>query len=234
MKIPLSIQYFLSAVVWEFKHQLKSLQIILVLFFYGIYLAVLYYYSLKSEIFLEKKNYWGLLFLSVFFMVILMTGKSLQREKEAGAYKIQLMSPMPRSIFYIAKIAIKALLIFLILMFYQLIYKILLVGQLEYEQNEMIFFLLLFPYILNLISIGELISLMSSGNRMRELVLPAIFFPVSVPVFIIYTSVLNKFVDDINIVYFIDYKILTLPLVVLLIYILTGIFIYTNLSVEEG
>lgn len=228
----MSIKYFISFLIWEFKINLKSFQSILVLLFFAISLTVIYHYSLDEKIFLEEKNFYGLFLISIFFMVILLSGKSLQREKEAGAYKIILMSPLPRYIFYIAKIMSKSFFILLISFFYQFIYKILLVGQISFSIQQFLILLFLLPAIFNLTALGEMISLISTGNKMRELVLPILFFPLSLPVYIIYTSILSDFIKDGRNFFFSSKFIL--PIFLSIIYVLIGIIFFSNLSIDES
>lgn len=232
----MSIKYLFSLIYWEIKIHLKSFQSTLILLFFAISLTVIYHYSLKEEIFLEEKNFYGLFLISIFFMVILLSGRSLQREKEAGAYKMILISPIPRYIFYLAKIFTKTLLILVLVFFYQFIYKILLIGQVEFNKSQVFLMILVSPAILNLTAIGEIISLMSTGNKMRELILPILFFPLSLPIFIIYTSIINQQIHSLNnttYTFFFSVKFL-IPILISVIYILIGILFFSNLSIEES
>ncbi|MFN3603224.1 MAG: heme exporter protein CcmB [Leptonema sp. (in: bacteria)] len=231
----MSIKYFFVLVLWEFKIHFKSFQSILILFFYAVSLTVVYHYSLREEIFLEEKNFYGLFLISIFFMVILLSGRSLQREKEAGAYKMILISPLPRYIFYLTKVLTKSLIILLIVFFYQFIYKILLIGQIELGKEQIYLILFITPAIVSLTALGEIISLMSTGNKMRELVLPILFFPLSLPVYMIFTSLLNEYLNSLNdqiLNFFFSLKFV-LPIILSLIYVLMGILFFSNLSIEE-
>jgi ABC-type transport system involved in cytochrome c biogenesis permease component len=204
------------------------------LFFFSLSLTVIYHYSLRSDIFLDEKNYYGLFLLSIFFMVILLSGRGLQREKEAGFYKIILMSPIPRWILYISKILTKSIIIMLIILMYQYIYKILLIGQIYLFKNDFFIIFLFYPCIINLLAIGEIVSLLSSGNRMKELILPAIFFPLSIPIFILYSTIINE-VTQIEITWkFFLTRNFVLPVVLSIIYVLVGILFFNFLSVEES
>ncbi len=221
-------------ILWEMKIHLKSFQSILILFFFATSLTVIYHYSLKEEIFLEEKNFYGLFLISIFFMVILLSGRSLQREKEAGAYKIILMSPIPRYVFYLARILTKTFIILLLIFFYQFVYRILLIGQIELNHSQIFLMFLISPAILNLTAIGEMISLMSTGNKMRELILPILFFPLSLPIFVIYTSIINEQItSSYNYTFFLSSKFF-IPLLIAFIYIIIGILFFSNLSIEES
>jgi ABC-type transport system involved in cytochrome c biogenesis permease component len=204
------------------------------LFFFSLSLTVIYHYSLRSDIFLDKKNYYGLFLLSIFFMVILLSGRGLQREKEAGFYKIILMSPIPRWILYISKILTKSIIIMLIILMYQYIYKILLIGQIHLFKNDFFIIFLFYPCIINLLAIGEIVSLLSSGNRMKELILPAIFFPLSIPIFILYSTIINEVTQIETTWKFFLTRNFVLPVVLSIIYVLVGILFFNFLSVEES
>ncbi len=230
----MSIKYLWKSFFWEIKFQIRSIQVLVVLLFFSISLTVVYHYSLKTEVFLDKKNYYGLFLLSIFFMVILLSGRGLQREKEAGIYKIIIISPIPRNIFYLSRIFTKTLIILIILIIYQFIYKILLIGQIFFFENDFYIFILFIICTINLLSIGEIISLMSSGNRMKELILPTLFFPISIPVFIIYSVIIQNILEEkLNFDFFITQNFI-LPVILCLIYVLIGIFFFSNLSIEES
>ncbi|GIX41460.1 MAG: hypothetical protein KatS3mg129_1193 [Leptospiraceae bacterium] len=230
----MSIKYLWVCLKWEIKMQLRSIQIIIMLFFFSLSLTVIYYYSLRTNVFLDEKNYYGLFLLSIFFMIILLSGRGLQKEKEAGFYKIILMSPIPRWIFYISRIFTKSIIIMFIIFIFQFIYKILLIGQIYFFKNDIYIILLFYPCIINLLAIGEIVSLLSSGNRMRELILPALFFPLSIPVFIIYSSIVNEMVQLEIKWNFLITRNFILPVILSIIYVLIGILFFTYLSVDES
>lgn len=230
----MSIKYLWNSILWEIKFLLQSFHMIIMLFFFAISLTVIYHYSLNNEVFLEKNNYYGLFILSVFFMIILLSGRGLQREKEGGIYKIILMSPIPRWIYYLSKIISKTIVILFTIIVYQFIYKILLIGQIFFYENDVVIMFLLIPCIINLLAIGEIVSLMSSGNRMRELILPALFFPLSIPIFIVYSSTIRNIIETKIEMNFTLIEFFILPLILAIIYVLIGILFFSHLSVEES
>ncbi|MCX7810708.1 MAG: heme exporter protein CcmB [Leptospiraceae bacterium] len=230
----MSIKYLWICLKWEFKIQFRSLQIIFMLLFFSLSLTVIYYYSLRSNVFLDEKNYYGLFLLSIFFMVILLSGRGLQREKEAGFYKIILMSPLPRWIFYLNRIFVKSIIIMFIILIFQFIYKILLIGQIYFFKNDLYIVLFFYPCIVNLLAIGEIVSLLSSGNRMRELILPTLFFPLAIPIFIVYATIINELVQIEMKLNFLLTRNFILPIILSIIYVLVGVLFFNYLSVDES
>ncbi len=226
----MSIKYFFKLIFWEFKIQLKNPQIFLILIFFNLSLTTIYHFSLKEVVFFDPDNYFGLLLITVFFMVILVSGKSLQREKEAGAYKVILTTVKSRTILFFSRVIVKFSLVIFVLLIFQFIYKILLIGQLFYHQNEVKILLTFFPMIMTLIALGESISLISSGNRLKDLILPALFFPLSIPIFIIYSGLIQK----INTNSELNTSLFLLPFITGIIYILAGLIFFINLSIEES
>lgn len=230
----MSIKYLWNSIIWEVKFLLQSFHIIVMLFFFALSLIVIYHYSLSSDVFLEKKNFYGLFILSIFFMIILLSGRGLQREKEGGMYKIIVISPIPRWIFYLSKIISKSIIIFITIVLYQFVYKILLIGQIFLTNNDILIMILLIPCIINLLALGEIVSLMSSGNRMRELVLPALFFPLSIPIFIVYSSIIQNIIETKIEMNFSLLELFVLPITLALVYVLIGILFFSHLSIEES
>jgi ABC-type transport system involved in cytochrome c biogenesis permease component len=74
---------------------------------------------------------------------------------------------------------------------------------------------------------------LSSGNRMRELILPTLFFPLAIPIFIVYATIINELVQ-------IEMKLnfllrnFILPIILSIIYVLVGVLFFNYLSVDES
>lgn len=180
--------------LWELKLELRSAGSLLSLLSYAATLAVLFHYSLLPSVFGESQNLTGLLLMSLFFMVSMVTARGMNRERESGAFKIVLLSGMDRSAFLIGRAFVKTFAIVLMLIAYSILYNVLLVGRSDFFYFTWLTTLFLIPCSLNLVLLGEIISVMSSANRLGEIVLPLLFFPLSLPIFIVYSgsaSVIN-------------------------------------------
>jgi ABC-type transport system involved in cytochrome c biogenesis permease component len=74
---------------------------------------------------------------------------------------------------------------------------------------------------------------LSSGNRMKELILPTLFFPLAIPIFIVYATIINELVQ-------IEMKLnfllrnFILPIILSIIYVLVGVLFFNYLSVDES
>lgn len=169
--------------------ELRNAGTVLVLLPYATTLAVLFYYSMRAEVFQDSRNVIGLLVLALFFMVAMMTARGLQRERESGAFRVLLMSGLDRSAYLFARVAVKSTLVVLLLSFYTLIYNVLVVGSPEFIGLSFRAMGLLIPCAINLVLLGEVVAVLAGGNRIREIVLPLLFFPLALPLFIVYAGV---------------------------------------------
>ncbi|MBW7858010.1 MAG: heme exporter protein CcmB [Leptonema sp. (in: Bacteria)] len=175
-------------IYWELKLELRSAGSLLSLLGYAATLAVLFHYSLLPSVFSEGQNLTGLLLLSLFFMVSMVTARGMNRERESGAFRILLLSGMDRSAFLIGRSLVKTFAIALMLVVYSILYNVLLVGRPDFFYFTWLTVLFLLPCSLNLVLLGEVISVMSNANRLSEIVLPLLFFPLSLPIFIVYSG----------------------------------------------
>jgi ABC-type transport system involved in cytochrome c biogenesis permease component len=74
---------------------------------------------------------------------------------------------------------------------------------------------------------------LSSGNRMKELILPTLFFPLAIPIFIVYATIINELVQiEMKLNFFLRNFIL--PIILSIIYVLVGVLFFNYLSVDES
>jgi heme exporter protein B len=185
---PGSISSFFRMLRWELRLELRNIGTVIVLLPYAGTLAVLFHYSLQPMVFEEGKNLMGLLLISLFFMVSMMTARALGREKESGAFRILLMSGMDRTSYFISRVVVKSSMIMIMLLVYSVLYNVLLVGTSQFFRLTGHTLLFLLPCTINLVLLGEIVSILSGANRIREIVLPILFFPLSLPIFIVYSG----------------------------------------------
>lgn len=173
---------------WELRLELRNIGTMIVLLPYAATLAVLFHYSLQPSVFHEGKNLMGLLLISLFFMVSMMTARAMGREKESGAFRILLMSGMDRTAYLFARVVVKSSMIGILLLVYSILYNVLLVGTSQFFELTGRTLLFLLPCTVNLVLLGEIVAILSGANRIREIVLPILFFPLSLPIFIVYSG----------------------------------------------
>jgi ABC-type transport system involved in cytochrome c biogenesis permease component len=78
--------------------------------------------------------------------------------------------------------------IMIMLLVYSVLYNVLLVGTSQFFGLTGHTLLFLLPCTINLVLLGEIVSILSGANRIREIVLPILFFPLSLPIFIVYSG----------------------------------------------
>jgi ABC-type transport system involved in cytochrome c biogenesis permease component len=75
---------------------------------------------------------------------------------------------------------------------------------------------------------------LSSGNRMKELILPTLFFPLAIPIFIVYATIINELVQiEMKLNFFLTRNFI-LPIILSIIYVLVGVLFFNYLSVDES
>lgn len=173
---------------WELRLELRNVRTMIVLLPYAATLAVLFHYSLQPIVFQEGKNLMGLLLISLFFMVSMTTARAMGREKESGAFRILLMSGMDRTAYLYARVFVKSFMIGILLLVYSFLYNVLLVGTSQFFELTCRTLLFLLPCTINLLLLGEIVAILSGSNRIREIVLSILFFPLSLPIFIVYSG----------------------------------------------
>jgi len=179
---------FLRMFLWELKLEFRSFGSLIAVLPYAATLAVLFHFSLSRDVFDRGENVMGLLLLSLFFIVVMMTARSSGRERESGGFRILFMTGISRSSYLFARVAVKSLVVILILAVYALLYNVLVVGTNQFFLLSTKIVVLLLPCTVNLILLGEVVSILATGNRIREVVLPVLFLPLSLPIFFMYSA----------------------------------------------
>lgn len=153
--------------------------------FFGLILAAVYAYALDSTVWQNLANLNGALLATLFFTSAFASARNMQNEKEDGALRVMLTAPADGMGLYLGKsIALWQLQAGFAVVSVPL-YHILLRGQWPTGQLMLAPLVFLPVCALSLAALGVLLSYVASGNRLREILLPLLLFPVSLPVMIL-------------------------------------------------
>ena len=160
---------------------------------FALILAALYNYSMLADTFKQTANLHGIMLATLFFSSTLVSGRNIHFEKEGGALRIMLISPADAAGYYLGKVLSLWQLQTLFCVIYIPLYILLLQGRLPANPSEVLVpgvFLALAA--LSLSALGIMLSYISSGNRMREIILPLLLLPASLPVFMLAADAMRQ------------------------------------------
>jgi heme exporter protein B len=152
----------------------------------------IYHFSLERNSNLNVESLIGIKWSSIFILSYILIGQMTEDETESEAYKITRLS-IPIGLEFI----VKSILVFfgLVLIF---IFQSLVIGILFESGSKILsnFFLVLFlsvPGLLSLSFLGVLLSDLSFETKKKELLLPVLLIPLSIPVLLMSISAEMKF-----------------------------------------
>jgi len=155
-------------------------------FLFALILAAIYNYAMEVRVFSNLGNLHGIMLATLFYSSTLMSSRNIQFEKEGGALRVMLISPADPAGYFLGKTAALWQLQTIFILIYLPVYYLLLQGNLPRDPFLMVpplAFLILAA--LNLSALGIMLSYIASGNRLKEIILPLILLPTSLPVFML-------------------------------------------------
>lgn len=160
---------------------------------FALILATIYHFSLDDNIFKDSSNLTGLMLATLFFAVTISAGRASQADLEAGSQHQALLSPGDNSGYYIGKVAsLWQIQLGFILIFVPM-YQLLLTGRFASNiESYLQPYFVLSGSALSLACLGILLAGVSRANRLKELILPLILLPVSLPVLMIAANLLSS------------------------------------------
>ena len=173
----------IKTILWkDIISELRTKELLSSMAAFSIVLIVVFHFSLN----ISRENAAfivpPLLWISIIFIGTLGLSRSFAIEKENSAITGVLLSPVDRSILYIAKVISNFLFIFIIQLLLTALFILLFNISFKGE-----YFNLLIVYIaggIGFSSLGTLFSTMAINTKLRELILPVILFPLLIPVLI--------------------------------------------------
>ncbi|HMV45715.1 MAG TPA: heme exporter protein CcmB, partial [Leptospiraceae bacterium] len=141
----------------------------------------IFHYSLETNTKLEIDSIIGLKWAGIFLLAFVLISQVTYEERESGAYRITRLYISSHSEF-IAKSFVLFFLLFLVELFLLLL-LFLFFEKFYFESSKLIGqFLYLIPGTLSLSFLGVTLSQLSFATRLKEIVLPILLIPLSIPV----------------------------------------------------
>lgn len=150
--------------------------------FFAVVLAALYGYAFQAGVFQDLRNLNGALIATLFFTSAFVSARNIQAEKEDGALRVMLATPSdPMGIFLGKTLALWQMQAGFAIA-YTPLYHLFLRGRTPHLTELLVPIVFLATAALSLAALGVLLSYVASGNRLREILLPLLLFPVALPV----------------------------------------------------
>lgn len=158
-------------------------------------LIIIFLFNLVMDMSSELKNIVSpaVLWITFLFSGTIGLSRSFALEKESDAIRGLLLAPVDRSLIYLGKFTSN--LIFLLVMEIITIPIFIILFNYEFDQKFLNILLITFLGTAGFVTVGTLFAAMSLNTRLREVLLPILYFPVIIPVLLnsvrITSSLLN-------------------------------------------
>ena len=150
--------------------------------FFALVLAALYGYALQPAVFQDLRNLNGTLLATLFFTSAFVSARNIQAEKEDGALRVMLACPGDPMGIYLGKTIALWQMQAGFALAYTPLYHLFLRGRFPPAGSLLAPMVFLSAAALSLAALGVLLSYVAAGNRLREMLLPLLLFPVALPV----------------------------------------------------
>lgn len=229
--MPGLIRSTLRTIAWELRQEGKHPGSVLFFLSFAITLNVIYYYAFGREA-LERHSGGGLV-LSLFFVSVVILSRGHSRDREGGALKVLLASPVDRIGLYLGRVLARSGVLLVVLLTSWPITGLLITGRpLLFESGVLPRMLLLMLLgCIALSSLGTMVVMLASGNRFREMIVPVLFFPAALPLFMVISGAFS----DAGLVEVAQYnRLVSVVSLMTLFYILVGGLFTMRISPTEG
>ncbi len=152
---------------------------------FAMILAAVYNYAMAESTFRQVRNLHGIMLATLFFASTIVSGRNIHFEKEGGALRNMLMSPADPAGYFLGKVAALWQLQIAFCVVFVPLYHLMLTGRPPGWREFQLPLLFLGMAALSLAALGIMLSYVAAGNRLRELVLPLLQLPTSLPVFML-------------------------------------------------
>ncbi|HRG47220.1 MAG TPA: heme exporter protein CcmB [Leptospiraceae bacterium] len=143
----------------------------------------IFHYSLENSGKLDINSIVGLKWAGIFLLAFILISQVTYEERESGAYRITRLY-IPSHLEFLAKSFVLFFLLFLVEIFLLLLLFLFFENLHFASENLLGQFLYFIPGTLSLSFLGVTLSQMSFATRLKEVVLPILLIPLSIPVLI--------------------------------------------------
>lgn len=171
----------LAALVWkDLLLELRSRDIIISALVFGLLVAVVFNFALRVSPQRAAELAPGALWTAFAFAGVLAMSRAFVREREQGGLEGLLLAPVSRDAIFLAKTAVS----FLFMLIIEAALLPVFAALLNFPAFSPLLLLALLLATLGFATVGALFSAIAVQTRAREIMLPALFFPVILPVLI--------------------------------------------------
>ncbi|MBI4496719.1 MAG: heme exporter protein CcmB [Chloroflexi bacterium] len=170
-----------GAILWkDLLLELRSRDIFTGMFVFALVVLVVFNFAFDLRLERPEAVAPGVIWVTVVFAGVLGIGRTIAVEKDRGTLEGLLLAPMDRSAIYLAKLAANALFMGLVEVVAFPFFAVLFNAPIL--ELELIVIAALGT--LGFAAVGTLFAAMAANSRARELLLPVLLFPITVPVII--------------------------------------------------
>ena len=171
----------LTAIVWkDLLAEVRGREMINSTLIFAIIALVLFNFAFDLRVENTAEAAPGVLWITLVFASFLMLGRAFARERDRGTLEGLLLAPVDRGIIYLAKLATNVLFMLLV----ELVVLPVFVALFNVELRWGLALLVLLLGTLGFAGVGTLLAAMASHARARELLLPLLLLPITLPVII--------------------------------------------------
>lgn len=162
--------------------EVRSLEIALTTLFFAVSAVMVFAFALVTEGRAPEDGAAGILWIAVSFAGTLALGRTFERERQAETLRALLLAPAPRPAIYIGKLlGIVAMLVGTELVLVPLVAFL---FQAPFFAHPVWLLFILVAGTLGFASVGTLFAAMLIRARSRDVLLPVLLYPITVPVII--------------------------------------------------
>jgi len=179
------MEYFKKVIVLflkDLKIEFRTKETLNSMFVFGLLVIIVFNFAFDLTRIETLEIASGILWIAFTFSGILGLNRSFSFEKENSAIEGIILAPVDRSAIYLGKLMSN---FFLMLLFEIVLLPFFIIFfNLRIFSDLPVLFLVMILGTLGFVTVGTIFSAVSANTRMREIMLPVLLFPVSVPVII--------------------------------------------------
>jgi heme exporter protein B len=162
--------------------EVKSLEVVTTTLFFAVSCVLVFAFALVREGSVVVDAAAGILWIAIAFSGTLALGRTFERERYAETLRALLLAPAPRAAIYVGKLL--GIVLLLGVAELMLVPLVSLLFSTPFFARPLLFFGLLLTGTVGFASVGTLFAAMLVRSRTRDIMLPILLYPITVPVII--------------------------------------------------
>ena len=162
--------------------EVQSLEVVTTTLFFAVSCVLVFAFALVREGSVVVDAAAGILWIAIAFSGTLALGRTFERERYAETLRALLLAPAPRAAIYVGKLL--GIVLLLGVAELMLVPLVSLLFSTPFFARPLLFFGLLLTGTVGFASVGTLFAAMLVRSRTRDIMLPILLYPITVPVII--------------------------------------------------